>query len=41
VRGSARLADAEDALGDAEEEILASLTPHQREQLRSLLLRMA
>jgi DNA-binding MarR family transcriptional regulator len=40
-RGSARLSDAEDALGDAEEEILASLSQRQREQLRSLLLRIA
>jgi hypothetical protein len=36
-----RLADAEAALGDSEEEILASLSQRQREQLRSLLLRIA
>jgi DNA-binding MarR family transcriptional regulator len=40
-RGRARLADAEDALGDSEEEVLASLSQRQREQLRSLLLRIA
>jgi DNA-binding MarR family transcriptional regulator len=39
--GRARLADAEDALGHSEEEILAPLSERQREQLRSLLLRIA
>jgi DNA-binding MarR family transcriptional regulator len=36
-RGNARLAEADDALADAEEQILASLSERQREQLRSLL----
>jgi DNA-binding MarR family transcriptional regulator len=39
--GSRTLAEAEDALGEAEEEILAALSPRQREQLRSLLLKIA
>jgi DNA-binding MarR family transcriptional regulator len=39
--GSKRLAEAEDALGEAEKEILVALSQRQREQLRSLLLRIA
>jgi DNA-binding MarR family transcriptional regulator len=39
--GTACLADAEAALGEAENEILGALSQRQREQLRSLLLRIA